>query len=401
MHRSREERTFMTRSRAGIVAGVALVSLGLAACSSSGGSGGSSSGDIQVGATNVLSGAIASVCKPITDGAHAWFDSVNAKGGINGHKIDYTVLDDAYDPARAASNARKLVSDKNVALVAGCGTANEQAAYTITSKSGVPLIGPYADLSSYLSPASDNYFGLFPAYGDQDAAAIEAGVAKLGTGSVLHIAQNSAGVSTEDAAAQAGAKKAGAQWLGNQLVDPTTTDYTPLALTVKTKHPDFILISAGDAQAAQIILALKSQGVVPNKAYLLTFASTSTLLSTAGSALDGKAISVASPKLNGSDLDSCMNAIKEYASAADANVHGAYGCSVAQVVTAALQKVHGDITSKSLAAALNTLNADSSAPAFGPITFSPTNHAGVTTGTIYTVSGGAFVAQGSTPYGGQ
>lgn len=391
----------MIRARSGIAAGLALASLGLAACSSSGSSGSDSSSAIHLGATNVLSGAIASVCKPITDGAQAWFDSVNAKGGINGHKIDYTVLDDAYDPARAASNARKLVSDKSVALVAGCGTANEQAAYTISSKSSVPLIGPYADLSTYLSPTTDNYFGLFPAYGDQDAAAIAAGIAKLGTGTVLHIAQNSAGVSTENAAAQASATKAGAQWLGNELVDPTTTDYTPLALTVKSKHPDYILVSAGDAQAAQIILALKSQGVVPGKAYLLTFASTSTLLSTAGSALEGRAVSVASPKLVGGDLDSCLNVIKKYESAADANVHGVYGCSVAQVVTAALQKVKGDITPKSLAGALNTLDGDTSAPAFGPITFSSTNHAGVTTGAIYAVTGGAFVAQGTTPYGSQ
>jgi len=384
---------------AAVVALLTLVGV-LAACSSSGGKG-SKSGTIHLGATNVLTGSIASVCKPITDGAAAWFRSVNAQGGVKGHKIDYKVLDDAYDPARAAANARKLVGDKATALVGGCGTANEQAAYTISSKSDVTLIGPYADLPDYLTPPTDNYFGLFPTYGDQDAAVVQAGLKRLGAGSVLHIAQNSAGVDKENAAAQAATQRAGGKWLGTDLVDPTTTDYTPLALKVGAKHPDYILISAGDAQAAQIVLALKSQNVSPAKAYLINFASTGALLSTAGSALEGKTVSVTSPKLSGADLRSCLDVIAKYGSKADANVHGVYGCSVAQIVTSALKKVSGSVTSKSLATALESLRNDASAPAFGPVSFSSSDHAGITTGTVYTVQGGKFVAQGTAPYGGQ
>jgi branched-chain amino acid transport system substrate-binding protein len=388
----------MLRARRSAIGIVTLVAAGvLAACSSSGASGGSG-GEIRLGASNVLSGAIASVCKPITDGANAWFKSVNAAGGINGHKIDYTVLDDAYDPARAAANGRKLVSDHVLALVGGCGTANEQAAYTVASKSDVPLIGPYADLPAYLKPVTENFFGLFPTYGAQDAAAVQAGIKKFGTGSVLHVAQNSAGVSSENSVAEAATSKAGGHWLGTELVDPTTTDYSPLALKVKSKNPDYVLISAGDAQAAQIILALKAQNVSPTKAYLVNFASTDALLSTAGSALEGKTVSVTSPKLSGAGDQSCLTVIGKYGAKADANVHGVYGCSVAQVVTAALKKAGTKPTSSSLAKALETLDAIADAPAFGPVTFSASNHAGVTTGTVYTVESGEFVEQGTTPY---
>jgi ABC-type branched-subunit amino acid transport system substrate-binding protein len=367
-----------------------------AACSSSGS--GSSSKSIELGTTNVLTGSIASVCKPITDGARAVFDSVNASGGIRGHKIKYTVLDDAYDPARAAANARKLVADHVAAVVGGCGTANLQAAYTVTSRSKIPMIGPYADLSSLESPATDNFYGLFPSYGEQDGAAIGAGVKKYGAGSVLHIAQNSAGVKDEDKVAQAAAEKVGASWSGTELADPTTTDYTPLALRVKAKHPDFILISAGDAQAAQILLALKAQGVVPGKAYLTNFASTTTLLSTAGSVLNGHAVGVVSPKISAADTASCEALIAKYAGKADDNNHGVYGCSVAQVVVSALRKVKGDVTSASIAKALDGLTGDTSAPAFGPVTFSGSDHGGVTTGTTFIVTGGKFVVQGTEPY---
>lgn len=378
---------------------LATTSVVLSGCGTSGGTGSSGQQAISLGATNVLTGAIASVCKPITDGADAWFKQVNAQGGINGHKIDYTVLDDAYDAARATANARKLVNQKVAALVAGCGTANEQAAYATSSRSGVPLIGPYANLPKLLSPTTDNYFGLFPIYGEQDAAAISAGLKKLGTGTVLHIAQNSAGVDGENALAEAGAQKAGARWLGTELVDPKTADYTPLALKVKAQRPDYILISTGDAQAAQIILALQAQKATPAKAFLITFASTDALLSTAGDALGGHAVSVTSPKVAGSSLQGCLDVIKKYESASDANVHGVYGCSVAQVVTAALKKVKGTVTSKSLETALNTLSDDNSAAAFGPVTFSQSHHAGVTTGTVYAVETGKFVEQGAVAYG--
>ena len=44
-------------------------------------------------------------------------DEANAKGGVAGYKINVMVLDDGtatagqYDPAQAATNARKMVAD--------------------------------------------------------------------------------------------------------------------------------------------------------------------------------------------------------------------------------------------------------------------------------------------------
>ena len=51
-------------------------------------------------------------------GAKAYFDCVNANGGINGRPIQYTWVDDQTRPDKAAENAKKLVEDdKAVALV--------------------------------------------------------------------------------------------------------------------------------------------------------------------------------------------------------------------------------------------------------------------------------------------
>jgi branched-chain amino acid transport system substrate-binding protein len=86
--------------------------------SSSSSSGGSGSAPIKIGAVSSITGPI-----PIpdgTNGATAYFDALNAKGGINGHKIQYIIDDDQANPATSAQDARQLVdSDNVVALVGG------------------------------------------------------------------------------------------------------------------------------------------------------------------------------------------------------------------------------------------------------------------------------------------
>ena len=47
-------------------------------------------------------------------GAKAYFDYVNARGGVLGRKIEYRYLDDGYDPARTVQNVRRLVQQDNV-----------------------------------------------------------------------------------------------------------------------------------------------------------------------------------------------------------------------------------------------------------------------------------------------
>ena len=47
----------------------------------------------------------------------AYFDKINAEGGINGRKIRFISYDDAYSPPKAIEQARKLVEDDEVLLI--------------------------------------------------------------------------------------------------------------------------------------------------------------------------------------------------------------------------------------------------------------------------------------------
>src|ERR671920_803785 len=85
-----------------------------------GGGGGTTTGvtdsEIHLGTSFPLSGP-ASAYATITKGEKAYFDWVNSKGGVNGRKIKYTVLDDGYEPPRAVTNARRLVTQEQVFAV--------------------------------------------------------------------------------------------------------------------------------------------------------------------------------------------------------------------------------------------------------------------------------------------
>ncbi|MEV8409712.1 ABC transporter substrate-binding protein, partial [Streptomyces niveus] len=97
---------------------------------------------IRIGAWYPLTGPLASFGIPERAGADAYFKSVNARGGINGRKIDWIVKDNANDPQQTVQIARRLVDQEGVvAIVAANGTSQSQATFPfVLEQSKVPVI---------------------------------------------------------------------------------------------------------------------------------------------------------------------------------------------------------------------------------------------------------------------
>src|ERR1700758_2425897 len=80
---------------------------------------------VKIGINLPFTGADAHDAELIKDGALLAIDDANAQGGVAGYKIDVLLLDDGtatagqYDPAQAATNARKMVSDRMVVAAIG------------------------------------------------------------------------------------------------------------------------------------------------------------------------------------------------------------------------------------------------------------------------------------------
>src|SRR5712672_395400 len=77
---------------------------------------GASDTEIKIGNIMPYSGP-ASAYAAIGKAEEAYFNKVNAEGGINGRKITFISYDDAYSPPKTVEQARKLVESDGVLLI--------------------------------------------------------------------------------------------------------------------------------------------------------------------------------------------------------------------------------------------------------------------------------------------
>jgi branched-chain amino acid transport system substrate-binding protein len=169
MKRSRSQRL-----RVPAIAVMATAALAVAACSSgsssSSGSSTSSSSSaaltasapgitattITIGSHQPLTGPAAPGYSEIAPASAAYFAYVNAHGGVNGRKIVYKYLDDAYNPTQTASVVRQLVLQDNVyAIFDGLGTPTHLAVESFLNAQKVPDVFVASGCDCWNQPATD------------------------------------------------------------------------------------------------------------------------------------------------------------------------------------------------------------------------------------------------------
>jgi branched-chain amino acid transport system substrate-binding protein len=130
--------------------------------------------DIVVGQTVGVTGPVAATVKEAVGGARLYIDSVNAKGGIKGEKIDLVTLDDKFEVKQAAENARILIEEKNaVALFMNRGTPHTEAIMPLLDKHDIALIAPSTGAMLLHSPVQRHIFNVRSTYQREAEKAIE------------------------------------------------------------------------------------------------------------------------------------------------------------------------------------------------------------------------------------
>jgi len=74
---------------------------------------------VLVGVSNVQSGPSRSLGQELIQGARAYFDRVNAAGGVHGRRVTLVVRDDGYEPLRAVRNTHELIERDRVLFLFG------------------------------------------------------------------------------------------------------------------------------------------------------------------------------------------------------------------------------------------------------------------------------------------
>ncbi|HEV8259123.1 MAG TPA: ABC transporter substrate-binding protein [Burkholderiales bacterium] len=101
---------------------------------------GASDTEIKIGNTNPYSGP-ASAYGTIARSEAAYFKSINDQGGINGRKINFITLDDAYSPPKTVEQVRRLVEQEEVLFIfQSLGTPSNTAIHKYMNARKVPQL---------------------------------------------------------------------------------------------------------------------------------------------------------------------------------------------------------------------------------------------------------------------
>jgi ABC-type branched-subunit amino acid transport system substrate-binding protein len=88
----------------------------------------------------------------------AYFQMLNEKGGINGRKIKFLTLDDAYSAPKAVEGTRRLVEQEEVlALYGSLGTAPQTAVHKYLNSKGVPQLLLNTGASKWNDPKNNKW----------------------------------------------------------------------------------------------------------------------------------------------------------------------------------------------------------------------------------------------------
>ena len=98
--------------------------------------------EILIGQSAGYTGRTSSSVKEFMEGAQAYFEVINKKGGVAGRKIYLTTLDDGYLPELVADNTKRLIDEeKALALFGYFGDAPVNIALPIIKEKKIPLVG--------------------------------------------------------------------------------------------------------------------------------------------------------------------------------------------------------------------------------------------------------------------
>jgi len=121
--------------------------------------------EVRIGTLLPLTGPAAPWGIPLAQGMRAYYDYINAQGGMYGRKIKLFVEDSQYSAPVATEAVRRLVEqDKVFAVQANLGTEVESAVYKYLEERGIPDMYAIAPNNEFSAPVARTRFVLMPTY---------------------------------------------------------------------------------------------------------------------------------------------------------------------------------------------------------------------------------------------
>lgn len=388
------------RSKPRGVAGLAVAGLLLggtlgAACGGSSSSTPSASKKmVQVDLLNPLSGGEAAYSASLY-GAESYFSWANAHGGVNGYKFSWKMIDDQSDAAVSATEAKAAVQQGALALIVNGTPPTDGVRSVLGQLSDTPVVA-LASGNEIAPPTVPNFFGELPNYSEVAAFDARFIIQKFPTK-----AKNVALVYESDGIGQPSStefpkyiQQHGGKVITSVGVSLTTTDFSPYASRLKASGASVVEVEALAPVLAGLEKAAAAIGYSPT--WVTSFYNSSPFLQLAGPLAvgtyeDGYMESVHAPTPEAQTFLSWTEA--HYPK--DASFPGDQGWTAAATVAKGIQLATANgkpLTRSSLDRGLESIN-DMQVGLVQHMTFSPSNHVGITKLAMYKVVTGPKLSQ--------
>jgi ABC-type branched-subunit amino acid transport system substrate-binding protein len=336
---------------------------------------GVTSKSILLGQSAAFSGPAAQLGIQMNLGTKAYFDHVNAQGGVFGRKIELKTRDDRYEANLCVENTKKFIEEDRVfALVSYVGTPTTAAAMPIFTEAKVPLVGPFTGAEVLRNPVNRYIFNVRASYYDETEKIVEQ-LVSTGNHKIAVFYQ-------DDAYGQAGLKgveiamgKRNMKILALGKVERNTVKVQDAVKTINAAQPDGVVMISAYTSIAEFVREMKAAGST-TQFHNVSFVGSKAL----ADALKDEGYGVAISQVVPFPWSPSVPIVKEYqeilskAGNTDFNFSSLEGYIVAKVMVEGLKRAGKDLTREKLVSALEGMNRVD----LGEFTvsFSPANHSG-------------------------
>lgn len=210
------------------------------------------SAQVKIGAVLSVTGPASFLGDPEKRTLEIYVAEINAKGGINGQKLQLVVYDDAGDANNARTFATRLVEeDKIVAMVGGSTTGSTMAMMPVFEEAQIPFIS-LAGAVQIIQPVRKWVFKT-PHTDTMACEKIFADIKKRKLSKVAIIAGSGGFDKSMQAECNKVAPKAGITIVHQETYGPRDTDMTPQLTNIKGKADVEAVINAGFGQGPAIV----------------------------------------------------------------------------------------------------------------------------------------------------
>jgi ABC-type branched-subunit amino acid transport system substrate-binding protein len=190
----------------------------------------------------------------VARGTGVLFQMINDEGGIAGRKIEYSMFDDGYNPAKTKAGVKELQEGKGMfAWASGVGTACGLAVKDYLMEKQIPWVGPAAGSLNWITPPQKHLFAVYPLYYTEAQVLVRYAVKTMGKKKVAIAYQNDDYGKNGVQGAEKELAKHGLKLVAQVPVEYADTDMKPLVMEFKKVDADLVLLWVTPTHAVRIV----------------------------------------------------------------------------------------------------------------------------------------------------